>query len=95
MFVNGHTVSDGGEGYNLRLSLNRAMAVSYVDMAEFESRKEGVLQRFLQLRHGPPSHDTFSRIFRALDADQFGACFQVLPPCTRYNAVFNCVRTWT
>jgi outer membrane protein OmpA-like peptidoglycan-associated protein len=25
--VNGHTDSDGGEGYNLRLSLNRAMAV--------------------------------------------------------------------
>ena len=27
MFVNGHTDSDGGEGYNLRLSLNRAMAI--------------------------------------------------------------------
>ena len=27
LFVNGHTDSDGGEGYNLRLSLDRAMAV--------------------------------------------------------------------
>ena len=27
VFINGHTDSDGGENYNLRLSLNRAMAV--------------------------------------------------------------------
>lgn len=52
-------------------------AETCVDMAEFAARKEGVLRRFLRLRHGPPSHDTFSRVFRALDAEQFGACFQV------------------
>ncbi len=47
------------------------------DMAEFAEQKEVFLRRFLRLRHGPPSHDTFSRVFRVLDADQFRACFQV------------------
>ena len=27
----------------------------------------GVAQTFLRLRHGPPSHDTFNRVFQALD----------------------------
>ena len=29
-----------------------------------------------KLKHGAPSHDTFSRLFRLLDFDQFRACFQ-------------------
>lgn len=47
------------------------------DMAEFAEQKEVFLRRFLRLRHGPPSHDTFSRVFRALDPQQFRRCFQV------------------
>ncbi|MCP4696620.1 MAG: ISAs1 family transposase [Gammaproteobacteria bacterium] len=47
------------------------------DMAEFAEQKKAFLHRFLRLRHGPPSHDTFSRVFRALDANLFRACFQV------------------
>jgi predicted transposase YbfD/YdcC len=47
------------------------------DMAEFAAQKQLFLRRFLRLRHGPPSHDTFSRVFRALDAQAFRACFQV------------------
>lgn len=47
-----------------------------VDMAEFGIAKKDVLRCFLTLKHGIPSHDTFSRVFRLLDPDQFRACFQ-------------------
>ena len=40
------------------------------------ARKKPFLRQFLKLEHGVPSHDTFSRVFRLLDAEQFGACFQ-------------------
>jgi len=46
------------------------------DMALFAREKEGFLRQFLKLKNGPPSHDTFSRVFRLLDPEQFGACFQ-------------------
>jgi predicted transposase YbfD/YdcC len=46
-----------------------------VDMARFAEAKRDFLGRFLQLKHGVPSHDTFSRVFRRLDPDQFRACF--------------------
>ncbi len=46
------------------------------DMAEFARAKLGFLRGFLKLEHGAPSHDTFSRLFRLLDPEQFGACFQ-------------------
>jgi len=47
-----------------------------VDMARFAREKEGFLRGFLRLANGPPSHDTFSRLFRQLDPDQFQAAFQ-------------------
>jgi predicted transposase YbfD/YdcC len=47
-----------------------------VDMAVFAEAKQDFLGSFLQLRNGVPSHDTFSRVFRQLDPDQFRACFQ-------------------
>src|SRR4029078_7015995 len=47
-----------------------------VDMAEFAEDKEAFLRGFLTLEHGPPSHDTFSRVLGLLDPDQFRACFQ-------------------
>ena len=34
------------------------------------------LRSFLKLEHGLPSHDTFSRLFRRLDPEQFRSCFQ-------------------
>lgn len=34
------------------------------------------LRRHLTLEHGIPSHDTFSRVFAAIDAEQFGEAFQ-------------------
>jgi predicted transposase YbfD/YdcC len=51
-------------------------AESCVDMADFAEAKEEVLREFLDLEGGPPSHDTFSRVFRRLDPASFAACFQ-------------------
>jgi predicted transposase YbfD/YdcC len=45
------------------------------DMAEFGRAKEPFLRQFLSLKHGVPSHDTFSRVFRLLDPGPFQACF--------------------
>ena len=47
-----------------------------VDMARFAREKEPFLRGFLSLANGPPSHDTFSRLFRQLDPGQFQAAFQ-------------------
>jgi len=47
-----------------------------VDMALFAREKEAFLREFLDMKNGPPSHDTFSRLFRLLDPDQFRAAFQ-------------------
>src|SRR5262245_2508880 len=49
---------------------------SAVDMAVFAEAKQEFLSKFLRLRNGVPSHDTFSRVLRQLDPDQFRACFQ-------------------
>ena len=46
------------------------------DMALFAREKEAFLRQFLKLECGLPSHDTFSRVFRLLDPEQFRACFQ-------------------
>src|SRR6476659_8620040 len=46
------------------------------DMAEFARAKLEFLRGFLKLEHGAPSHDTFSRLFRLLDPEQFRHCFQ-------------------
>ena len=54
-----------------------------VDMAVFAEAKQEFLGNFLQLKNGVPSHDTFSRVFRQLDPDQFRACFQ------RFTARFS------
>jgi predicted transposase YbfD/YdcC len=42
-------------------------AESCVEMAEFGSEREALLRTILELKHGIPSHDTFSRVFRLLD----------------------------
>jgi predicted transposase YbfD/YdcC len=46
-------------------------AQSAAEMALFGQAKEGLLRQFLQLEHGIPSHDTFSRVFRLLDPAAF------------------------
>ena len=44
------------------------------DMALFGRAKQDFLREFLTLRHGIPSHDTFSRVFRLLDPAPFRRC---------------------
>lgn len=51
-------------------------AESCVDMAAFGAAKADLLGSMLALEHGVPSHDTFSRVFRLLDPEQFEAAFR-------------------
>jgi len=51
-------------------------AESCVDFAEFAEDRQGLLQEFLSLKNGLPSHDTFSRVFRLLDPAGFGRAFE-------------------
>src|SRR5882757_3822532 len=45
------------------------------DMAEFSRAKLDFLRQVVKLEHGPPSHDTFSRVFRRLKPEPFEAAF--------------------
>jgi predicted transposase YbfD/YdcC len=47
----------------------------WTDMATFGQSREPWLRTFLTLPSGIPSHDTFGRVFAALDPDAFGAAF--------------------
>jgi len=74
-------LADPRSGENTRYSLISIMTIaicavvcgadSWVDVALFGNSKRGWFERFLDLPHGIPSHDTFGRIFRLLDAEQF------------------------
>lgn len=81
-------------GGNLRHALLDILVISvlavlsgaddFVEMATFAERKLPMLRRHLALENGPPSHDTFRRVFQHLDAARFNAAFlgwvrQLLP----------------
>jgi predicted transposase YbfD/YdcC len=45
------------------------------DMALFARSKQALLRQVVKLEHGPPSHDTFSRVFRLIAPEPFEAAF--------------------
>lgn len=45
------------------------------DMALFARSKLSLLRQVMKLEHGPPSHDTFSRVFRLIKPEPFEAAF--------------------
>lgn len=51
-------------------------ATSCTDMALFARMKFYLLEPILELKHGLPSHDTFSRVFRMIDPVAFERCFR-------------------
>ena len=50
-------------------------AESFNDMEDFGKAKEQWFRRFLKLRNGIASHDTFNRVFAAIDPKEFLECF--------------------
>ena len=61
----------------LTIALTAAVcgAESCSDFADFAVDREDLFREFLELKHGVPSHDTFSRVFRLLDPAAFANCF--------------------
>jgi predicted transposase YbfD/YdcC len=59
-------------------------ADTFVEIEAWAKEKLEWLREYLKLEQGIPSHDTFGRVFAAIDPDEFGAAFvrwvgQVLP----------------
>jgi predicted transposase YbfD/YdcC len=57
----------------IALSASLCGAKTCVDYADFGSAYEEELSEIIDLGHGAPSHDCFSRLFRLLDADEVAA----------------------
>jgi hypothetical protein len=71
-----------------------AGAESWNDLALFGETKYAWFSSFLALPNGIPSHDTFNRVFAALDPNQFRASFACLCPgdAAQLAAASDCPR---
>ena len=56
-----------------RVAFEPVRRATCIDMAEFAADNEGFLRQFMRLEHVPPSHDTFSRLFRMIKPRPFAA----------------------
>src|ERR1700691_1244192 len=57
---------------------------SCVDIADFAAANEDELAEIVDLRHGAPSHDCFSRLFRLLDPEEMPKHLVALSrPCAK------------
>lgn len=50
-------------------------ADDWVAVEDFGKAKQNWFEKFLELPHGIPSHDTFGDVFKLLDPEQFRKCF--------------------
>jgi predicted transposase YbfD/YdcC len=66
---------DLGELLFLALAATLCGAKSCVEISEFVDGNIEDLREIVSLKHGAPSHDTFSRVFRLLDPAQLGLAF--------------------
>jgi predicted transposase YbfD/YdcC len=79
-------LSDPRSGNNVQHPLINIIAIAicgticgadtWTDIESFGQAKRDFLGTFLDLSKGIPSHDTFGRVFRWLDPEEFGQCFQ-------------------
>lgn len=60
-----------------------AGADSWYDIVLFGKEKKKWLKKFLTLKNGIPSHDTFDRVFSILNPESFAACFEAWVANTR------------
>jgi len=49
---------------------------SWIGYQDYAEEHEDILKQFVDLPHGPPSHDTFARVVSALDVEAFAASFE-------------------
>ena len=58
-------------------------AKNCVDIADFTAANEGILAEIVDLPHGAPSHDSFSRLFRLLDPGEMSKAFAAFTAALR------------
>lgn len=73
-----NTVHDLTDVLFVALAAMLCGAAHCTEMAWFAETRLELLRQFVPLRGGAPSHDTFSRVFRALDPEAFNRVFSRL-----------------